>query len=163
MIDDSIMGGLVYILGMCGPYESPEKVIFDWKECAHIRKIIDSKQRDEMVWLEEVPEIKEMIGMGLKRLNITETISGNKVTLGCYSMCHSLHRHRDNPLQGGTKSLLIYLNFTEGGETVFYEGDIIKMKVKPATGRCVIFGIYDEHEMLPLVRGKKYIVACELE
>lgn len=162
MADDSLLGGLIYCSGVAGLYESPEDVIFDWKQCSYIRKVIDSKKKNEKVWLEEVPELMKLIKNGLDRLDIDETISGNKVTLGCYSAGESFFRHKDCPLQGGTKTLLIYLNFTHGGETMFYnEGQVIR-KVTPATGRYIIFGIYDEHEMLPLNDGKKYILACEL-
>ena len=159
--DDSIPGTLFYMDGMGGILGHHQ--LLTTEECFDVRRIIDSMKKDEKVWLQNVPEITKLIKQRLLEKGINETISGDKVTLGCYSRGDTLHRHADNPLQGGSKSLLIYLNYTRGGETVFYNKDgTVNIKESPYTGKHVIFGIDEEHEMLELISEKKYIIACEL-
>jgi hypothetical protein len=152
--DDSIEHHLSYGSGCC-KLLNPKDIMFTSEECENIRRIIDNNYKGEKLWLQKCDSVLEMIKA---RLPGNYNVSGNMVTMGIYKKGDTLQLHKDYPLQGGSHSILIYLNYTSGGETVF--GDTV---IQPASGLYKIFDIYLEHEMLELKSDKKYIIACELQ
>lgn len=67
-----------------------------------------------------------------------------------------LTHHRDEPLQGGTHTLLVYLTDAEGA-TFFGDNAV----VEPHVGRAVLFGVRVPHCAIPCA-SQKCIVACEV-
>lgn len=95
---------------------------------------------------------------------------GNKATVGCYRAGEpGLGLHADHSYQGGTHSLLAYVDSPdEGGETVFsgrrHPGLWVGAPtvVAPTPGSAIVFDVLDEHEARPVLCGVKRIVGCEI-
>lgn len=94
-------------------------------------------------------------------------IQGTRCAYGDTS--NGMHSHRDEAYQGaGTKTLLVYLTGPGdgggGGETVFEKKMSIKrgIRVKPVTGRAVLFSVRHIHHAEPVKGGwQKVITAFE--
>ena len=134
------------------------------QECLDVCTYIDDKIVDSNhhVWLadadNETQHFLELLKDKLAFL-LDFVPVGNKVTLGRYNVGQYLHKHVDGSYQGGTHSLLIYLNTPEGGgETMFDDGTCIS----PVQGTMIIFGIHELHEALVVTKGHKYILGCEV-
>jgi hypothetical protein len=71
--------------------------------------------------------------------------------------------HRDESLQGGTHSLLVYVDSPRGGETVFYDalGSEEVARVRSVAGRAVLFGVRVEHRACR-TEDRKRVVALEV-
>ena len=85
-------------------------------------------------------------------------LAGDKVS--CIRSNAGMFWHRDNSLQGGTHSLLVYLTTpTKGGETVFET-----MSISPVRGRAVLFSVHALHMAapVPVSHGLKLAVAVEI-
>ncbi len=86
--------------------------------------------------------------------------------MGCYRAGQYLGMHRDEPLQGGDASLLVYLSSAmEGGKTAFYSHTTAAephMRVTPEAGTAILFDISALHAAEPIASGTKCILGCEL-
>lgn len=87
---------------------NPKNIMFTSVECENIRMIID---KGEKLWLQKCDSAFEMIKT---RLPDNYKVSGDMITMGMYKKGDTLHLHRNYHLQGGSKSILIYLNYTSG-------------------------------------------------
>jgi Rps23 Pro-64 3,4-dihydroxylase Tpa1-like proline 4-hydroxylase len=131
-------------------------------DCMKYRNIIDTLKDTEKVWLETNPTHVAYLQQRLSFFGDYQVV-GDKVVLGVYHVGEYLGVHADEPLQGGSASLLIYLNDVEdGGETVFYKNDREEYRIKPKEGQAIIFDIHRRHAALPVHKGKKYIFGCEV-
>ena len=123
-------------------------------------------------WLQEDAETLELLRKALGRRAAGAgpifRVVGDRVT---YGIAHGdkngrLAPHADAPLQGGTHSLLVYLNDIpegDGGRTRFFEGIKTTVSVRPVRGKGLVFGIGAVHDTEPLAQGRvKVVVACEI-
>jgi hypothetical protein len=99
---------------------------------------------------------RELCHHGLPGLRVV----GEKLVCGCYHEGEEgMHAHRDESLQGGDMTLVVYLNdVPEGGHLVFCDPGL---RIRPKKHRCVIFGVDKVHRVDPVTRGRKHVVACE--
>jgi len=105
-----------------------------------------------------VPAPSHILDLVQSRLAGTCAIQGTRCAYGDTS--DGMHSHRDEAYQGGTKTLLVYLTGPGdgGGETVFEK----RIRVKPVTGRAVLFSVRHIHHTEPVKGGwRKVIVAFE--
>ena len=125
-------------------------------------------------WLQEddgtLALLQEALGRaGRGKLAMT-VVPKSRVTYGVYSGGGAgATRHADEPLQGGTMSLLVYLNDVPegaGGATKFYRSASVAepwKECRPVRGAAVLFDIGASHEAEPVAEGHfKVVVACEL-
>lgn len=97
-----------------------------------------------------------------ERSGLPWRVCGDRVAFGDSSA--GMHAHRDEPLQGGTRTLLVYLDDVEaggGGCTVFEDGDV---HIQPVAGRAVLFGVRRMHAVTPCRSAgrPKRVLACEV-
>ena len=123
-------------------------------------------------WLQEDAETLELLRKALERMATGAgpifRVVGDRVT---YGIAHGdkngcLGLHADEPLQGGTHSLLVYLNDIpegSGGRTRFFKGIKNTVSVRPELGKGIVFDIGTIHDTEPLAEGRvKVVVACEV-
>ena len=127
-------------------------------------------------WLQEDAYALELLQNALGRRDETSKlyrIVGDRVT---YGIAHGEKRgrlglHADEPLQGGTHSLLVYLNDIpegSGGGTRFHEGEddgsfYRTVSVRPEHGKGIVFDIVALHDTEPIAKDhSKFVVACEV-
>ena len=109
--------------------------------------------------LHKIPGALESIQHELRRRIPSLSVVGTCVTAGLYGVGEGMYTHVDGSLQGGTHSLVIYLNDVQsGGDIVFCESG---SKIRTKKGRCVLFDVHMLHKVEPVLDGQKYIMACE--
>ncbi len=132
---------------------------FSQEECRESIEIIDKERHTYHVALHKDRHgLLAAIGARLGELGMPFFPVGDRITLGYYAKGEFLERHADHCHQGGTHSILIYLNEVRaGGNTVFDDAIVI-----PEEGKAIIFGIYDMHEADKVLDGEKYVISCEV-
>jgi hypothetical protein len=124
------------------------------RECTH------QHQHHAPAWLHNDQEATHLLRERVRMWRLPYEVCGDRVTMGRYQVGQHLGMHRDEPLQGGDASLLVYLNGDiEGGNTAFSDPCV---HVTPEAGKAIVFDISALHMAEPVVSGVKYILGCEL-
>lgn len=151
------------------PKESNElraKILDAW------RPVVGSqKNYSSYYWLQKDAETLTLLQKALEAESTTAgryRVVGDRVTYGIAhgDDCGRLGPHADEPLQGGTHSLLVYLNDVPegaGGRTRFFTDKSTTYSSRPERGKGVVFDIREFHDTEPIADGHvKVVVACEL-